>query len=96
MRAHATNSVEHLRPHDRDHALLRLGDHDLPRLHVAFAQRHAVELDVDPGSVASHLGQCRCQSRRAAVLQRLDQPRVDELQRRLDQLLAGEGIADLN
>ena len=33
---------------------------------------------------------------RAAVLQRLDEPRLDELDRDLDQLLAGERVADLH
>src|SRR5439155_26900550 len=32
----------------------------------------------------------------AAVLKRLDEPALDELERRLDQLLAGERVADLD
>ena len=50
--------VEPLGRDDRDHPLLRLGDHDLPRLEVGLAQRHAVEVDVDAGAV-------RAPSRRA-------------------------------
>jgi hypothetical protein len=51
---------------------------------------------VDARAVACHLGERRRETGGAAVLQRLDQPALDELERGLDQLLAGEGIADLN
>ena len=88
LRAHALHRLEHLRPHDGDHALLRLGDHDLPRLHLRLAQRDAVEVDVDAGAVARHLGERGGEAGGAAVLQRLDEPALDELERRLDQLLA--------
>ena len=94
--AEALHRGEHLRPHHGDHALLRLGDHDLPRLHPRLAQRHAVELDVDAGPVARHLRERRRKTGRAAVLQRLDEAALDELERGLDQLLAGERIADLH
>ena len=43
----ARTSSTLLRRDDRDHPLLRLGDHDLPRLEVGLAQRHAVEVHVD-------------------------------------------------
>ena len=86
---------EHLRPDDRDHPLLALGDHHLPRLHPLLAQRHAVEMDVDP-EVRGHLGQRRGDARGAAVLERLDETGGDELERRLDQLLPGERVADLH
>ena len=33
---------------DAQHPLLRFGDHDLERLHVAFAQRDPRDVDVDP------------------------------------------------
>jgi hypothetical protein len=82
--------------HDGDHPLLRLGDHDLPRLHRVLAKRHAVEVHVDSRSRRSHLRETRREARGAAVLQRLDETRLDELDARLDQLLAGEGIADLD
>ena len=47
---------EHLRPHDRDHPLLALGDHHLPGLHLLLTQRYLVEPEVDP-ALARHLGE---------------------------------------
>ena len=67
---------------DRDHPLLALGDHDLPRLEVGLAERHAVEVDVDAGAVARHLGERRGEPGGAAVLQRLDEAALDELDAR--------------
>ena len=85
-----------LGPDDRDHPLLALGDHDLPGLHLLLAQRDAVEVDVDAGAAARHLGERRGEPGRAAVLQRLDEAALDELEARLDQLLARERVADLD
>jgi hypothetical protein len=82
-------------PDDGDHPLLALGDHDLPGLHPVLAQRDAVEVDVD-ADLAGHLGERRSEPGRAAVLQRLDEPRLDQLERGLDQLLPGERVADLD
>src|SRR5205085_6052262 len=45
---------------------------------------------------AGHLGERRGEARRAAVLERLDEPALDELDRGLDQLLPHEGVADLH
>ena len=87
--------VEHLRTHERDHALLALGDHHLPRLHSLLAQRYAVEPDVD-AELGGHLGQRGGDPRGAAVLERLDDARGHELDRGLDQLLARERVADLH
>ena len=82
---------------DRDHPLLALGDHDLVRLEVGLAERHAVEVDVDSGAaLAGHLGERRREAGRAEILQRDDEPSLDELEARLDQLLAGERVADLD
>ena len=92
---HRLDGLEHLRADDRDHPLLALGDHHLPGLHPLLAQRHAVEVDVDP-EVGGHLRERRRDARRAAVLQRLDEPGRDELDRRLDELLPRERIADLH
>ena len=78
-----------------DHPLLRLGDDDLPGLEL-LSQRHAVEPDVDAEPVARHFRQRRGEARRAAVLQRGDEAALDELERRLDQLVAGERVADLH
>ena len=93
---HSLHVSEPLPPDDGDHPLLALGDHDLPGLHSLLAQRHAVEVDVDPGAVARHLGERGGEAGGATVLQRLDQPSLDQLQRGLDQLLAGERVADLD
>ena len=93
--AHLLDLGEPPRAHDRDHPLLRLGDHHLPRLHPLLAQRHAIQVDID-AVVGRHLGERRCEARRAAVLQRLDQAALDKLERHLDQLLARERVADLN
>ncbi len=89
------HGVEHLRANDGDHPLLALGDHHLPRLHPVLAQRHRVEPEVD-AAVARHLRERRREAGGAAVLKRLDEARLDELDRDLDQLLAGERVADLN
>jgi hypothetical protein len=53
-------------------------------------------VNVDACSVACHLGERGGEASRTAVLQRLDEPAFDELERRFDQLLAGEGVADLH
>ncbi len=92
---HGLDLGEPLGRDDRDHPLLRLGDHDLPRLHVLLALRHAVEVDVD-AVVGRHLGERRGEAGRAAVLEREHEPTLDELDRHLDQALAREGIADLD
>ena len=51
-RRRALHRVEHLRPDDRDHPLLRLRDHDLPRLHAR------------PRAAARGRGGRRCRRRR--------------------------------
>ena len=84
-----------LRTDDGDHPLLRLRDHDLPRLQVGLAKRHPVEVHVDAGAAAGHLGERRREPGRAAVLQPDDQLALDEVERDLDQRLAAERIADL-
>ena len=94
--ADSAHVVDALRRDDRDHSLLRLGDHDLPRLHVVLAQRHAVEVHVDAHAVARHLGERRREPGGAAVLQRDHEPLLDEVERDLDQRLAAERVADLN
>ena len=85
----------HLGPHDRDHPLLALGDHHLPRLHALLPLRNPVEMHVD-AVLGSHLGERRRDPGRAAVLQRLDEPRLHELDRGLDQLLPRERVPDLD
>ena len=87
--------VEHLRTDDRDHPLLALADHHLPGLHCVLAPRHLVEPQVD-STVACHLREGRGEAGGAAVLQRLDQTGLDELDRDLDQLLAHERVTNLD
>src|SRR5262245_48945193 len=87
---------ETLRTDDRNHPLLAFGDHDLPRLHLLLAERDAVEADVDAAFAARHLGERRREPRGAAVLERDDQAALDQLEARLDQLLARERVADLH
>ena len=94
--AHLLDLGQPLRTDDRDHPLLALGDHDLPRLHVLLAHGDAIEVDVDAASAARHLGERRREPGRAAVLQRDDEVALDELEARLDQLLARERVADLD
>ena len=88
--------VEPLGRDDRDHPLLRLRDHDLPRLEVGLAKRHAVEVHVDAGAAGRHLGERRGKPGSAAVLEPDDEVALDEVERHLDQRLAAERIADLN
>ena len=80
---------------DRHHSLLRLGDHDLPRLHPVLALRDVVEMDVDP-VVGGHLRERRGEPRGATVLERQHEPTLDELDGHLDQALAREGVTDLD
>ena len=94
--ADGAHVVDALGRDDRDHPLLRLGDHDLPRLEVVLAQRHAVEVHVDAHAVARHLGERRGEPGGAAVLQRDDEALLDEVERDLDQRLAAERVADLD
>jgi hypothetical protein len=53
-----------------------------------------VHIDADP--VARHFGEAGGEPGRAAVLQRLDETRFDELDGDLDQLLPRERVADLH
>ncbi len=80
---------------DRHHSLLRLGDHDLPGLHPVLTLRHAVEMHVD-AVVGGHLGERGRKPGCAAILQRQHETPFDELDRDLDQALAGERIAHLD
>ena len=93
--ADGAHLLDLLRYDDGNHSLLRLGDHDLPRLEAVLAQRHAVEVDVD-ADLPRHLRERRGEPRGAAVLQAEDEPALDELERDLDQRLAAERVADLH
>ena len=59
--------------------------------------RHAVELQLDADAAARrHLGGRRGEARGAQILHRDDEPARGQLERALDQLLAGERVADLH
>ena len=62
---------------------------------AVLAPRHLVEPEVDP-AVACHLREGRRKARGAAILKRLDETGLDELDRDLDQLLARERVTDLD
>ncbi len=94
-RADLLDRLQEPRPDDRHHPLLRLRDHDLPRFEL-LPERHPVEVDVHSRAVARHLGERGRETGRAAVLERLDEPALDQLHRDLDQLLARERVADLD
>ena len=97
LRADLEHVVERLGRADAEHPLLRLADHDLPGRHAGLAQRHARDVDVEPDlALGGHLGRRRRQPRRAEVLQRHEQPALEQLQRALQHLLLGERVADLD
>src|SRR5918999_3492518 len=88
--------LERVRAYHGDHALLALGDHDLPGLEIRLPQRHAVEMNVDSASLAGHLRERGGEAGRAEVLKRFRESALGELDARLDQLLPREGVTDLN
>ena len=53
-------------------------------------------MDLDARGARGHLGERGRETRGAAVLQGLDEPAIDELDARLDQLLARERVTDLH
>ena len=83
---------------DAEHPLLRLGDHDLERLHVGLAQRHARDVEVDarrrPWTPSPTRDDVRPGG--AEVLQRDEQPALEQLERALHELLLRERVADLD
>ena len=85
------------RMRDDEHALLRLAQQDLVRRHAVFAHRHLRHVDGDADVAAlRHLGRRRRQARRAHVLNGDDVAAANQLERRLEQQLLGERIADLH
>ena len=86
-----------MRLDDAQHPLLGLRDHDLERLHVGFAERHGADVDVDPDlALRGHLGARGREPGRAQVLERDEQPALEQLERALEQLLLLERVADLD
>ena len=63
------NVGELVRRAGREHPLLRLGDHDLPRRHTGFAPRNRVEVQQDAGAgLVGRLGAGAADARGAEVL----------------------------
>ena len=96
-RADGQHLVDLARLDDAQHPLLRLGDHDLERLHVGLAQRDAADVEIDPhAALGRHLRRRRGQPGGAEVLERDQQPGVEQLERALEQLALLERVADLH
>ena len=96
-RADLDDVGEPVRSDDREHPLLGLADHHLERLHPGLAPRDRVEVDEHPGP--GPIGGLRRGARdagRAEVLEPLDEAALDELERRLDEELLRERVADLD
>ena len=83
------------RRHGQHHALLRLGEPDLPGLQAAIFERHIVQLHLHAGSLA-HLAHGRGKPARAAVGDRAVQPPVARLEQHVDHLFLGDRVADLH
>ncbi len=85
------------RPRGQDHALLRLGEHDLHRAHPVLAARHAVDVQVDAEAGAvRHLPHAAGEPGSAHVLHAGHQVERDRLEARLQQQLLHERVADLH
>ena len=95
--AHRHDLVDLVGLDDAQHPLLRLRDHDLEGLHVGLAQRDLADVEVQADlALARHLRARRGQAGRAEVLQRDEQPALEQLERALEQLLLLERVADLD
>ena len=79
------------------HPLLRFAEEDLVRRHPFLTQRHLRHVDLDADvATGRHLGRGTRQAGRAHVLDRDDMPAANELERRLEEQLLGEGVAHLD
>ena len=95
--AQGEHGVDVGRLDDAEHPLLRLGDHDLERLHARLAERDPADVEVEPDlALRGHLGGGRRQAGGAEVLERDEQPGVEQLERALEQLRLLERVADLD
>ena len=82
---------------DEQHALLRLGEHDLVRRHAGLAARHCVEIELEAAAGArGHLDRRRGQARGAHVLDAHEAVGLEELEAGFQQELLEKGIADLD
>ena len=82
---------------DEQHALLRLGQHDLVGGHAGLALRDAADVDLDAAAAArSHLRRRTGQAGRAHVLDADERVGLHQLEARLEQQLLHERIADLH
>jgi hypothetical protein len=86
-----------VRPDDREHPFLALRDEDLEGGQPRLPAGHGIEVDehAGPGPVGGLRGRAG-DAAGAEVLEPLDEPALDELERRLDEELLGERVADLN
>ena len=83
--------------HDHEHPLLALGGHHLDRAHARLAAGHARHVDVH--SRAGLRRRLRCRARQAGgpeVLHADGEPRIEQRQARLDELLLLERVAHLH
>ena len=80
-----------------EHPLLTLGEHDLVGGHGAFAHRHLVEVELDPGAaLVRHLHRGAGEPRRAHILDGDDGVRRHQGEAGLHEQLLGKGVADLH
>ncbi len=95
--AQVQHRVEARRLDHAQHALLGLRDHDLERLHPGLAQRHVGDVDVHPDrAFGGHLRGRGGQPGGTEVLQRDEQPPLEQLERALEELLLLERVAHLH
>ena len=82
---------------DEQHALLRLGEHDLVRRHAGLALRDTCDVDLDARAAArAHLAGRAGQAGGAHVLHADQRVGLHQLEARLEQELLHERIADLH
>ena len=82
---------------DHQHALLRLGEHDLVRRHAGLALRDVLDVDLDAhAAAAAHLAGRTRQPRRAHVLDADERAGLHDFEAGLEQELLGERVAHLH
>ena len=95
-RAQGHEFVELGRRHGQGHALLGLGDKDLPRLQAGVLQGGTVEVQFKAAGVLGHLAHRGGQAAGAVVGHAVIQPQVAGLQEAIEHLLLGDRVADLH
>ena len=82
---------------DHQHALLRLGEHDLVGRHAGLALRDVLDVDLDAdAAAAAHLAGGTGQPGGAHVLDADERAGLHDLETRLEQELLGERVAHLD